>query len=546
MVVWGLQTYKKDTYQLQAENHRRFRKYVSLTRVWVWSAARTSELPHIQFVRSSSAMLKAILKRYFRRVGTDATRFINQLWKSISGSESVEAFLGEHKSSPVYARIVECFHKLEHVGDFLLAGRCLHDAFDTYSCLIYIRMILMARKYFLEEVSLVGLVMKCGRSAISEEQKKLSFELLESCLLNQSITGVLKDTVSASLRQYYTDKNPSRYCHIEPHIGNCPEDILSKLYSIILPTCIDTYRSMSPSWVVTKHSELYLPMQHAIYAHLWRNLHFDFPLWLEFGDTDILEPNLQLCEILATSSHLLAQYMPEGNAGRLFSNTEASSSIPIRETLSRLFQNEVCSVDILHKLSPTTTLEEVCFLDSLQARYQVDSCIHAQCMQWLQEHALASLDSCHSLSITQDLPLGVVLHKDKDKDSTAALNDETEVMEIGMTESSPSGAPQSSFIHEPPSAISQSIYLCSSSIQSSMHSMLSMASRIKRNARESALLSLSQLSSNSMVMSISGSFDFSRVTGMGSASLADHSIDVMEVDEAFTAEEYMDVGVFPY
>ena len=169
-------------------------------------------------------------------------------------------------------------------------------------------------------------------------------------------------------------------------------------------------------------------------------------------------------------------------------------------------------------------------------------------MQWLQVQALAFIDSCASLSITRDLPLSVVLHRDKDrvKDSAAALANGAEVMDIEMTESSHSGAPQSSFVYEPPSATSQSVYLYSSSTQSSMRSFVSMASRIKRNTRESALLGVSQMSSGSMAMSISGSFDFSRVTGMGSASLADHSIDVMEVDEAFTAEEYMDVGVFPY
>ena len=544
MAVWGLQTYKKDGCQLDAEKHHKPRKYVS-SRVYVWSAARISAPPHVQFVRSSNARLKAILKGYIQQVGADATRFINMLWKSISGRETVESFLGEHELSPLYGRIVRSFHRLEYFGDFLLAGRSLRDAFDTYSCLIYIRMILMGRNYFMEEASLIELVIKCGRSAKSDEQKELAFNVLEYCLLSQSITGLLTDKVSESLRHYYTNKNPSQKCHIEPHLGSCPGDIISKLYSGISPTFIVTHRSMSPSWVVTKRSDLYLPIQHAIYAHLWRKLHVDFPS-LDSYDTDTLAPNLQLCEVLATSSHILAQDTLKKSSPYLLGGSEAFVGISVQDTLFLLFRNEVCSTDLVDKLYPTTASQKVWFLDGLRALYQENSYIHTQCMQGLQVQALAFIDSCASLSITRDLPLSVVLHRDKDrvKDSAAALANGAEVMDIEMTESSHSGAPQSSFVYEPPSATSQSVYLCSSSIQSSMHSMMSMASRIRRNAQDSTLLGHSQLSSNSMAMSISGSFDFSRVTGMDLATLPGHSMDIMEIDEYSTSEEDMDEGIF--
>ena len=538
MAVWGFQTYKKDEYRLQAEQTLKFRKYVS-SRVYVWNAARTTELPHVQFVLSSNAKLKAILKGYFRQVGAEPTRFINLLWKKSSGYESVESFLGENELNSFYGMRATSFHSLENLGDFLLAGRSLCDAFDIYSCSIYIRMNLMGRDYFLEEMNLIGLVIKCGRSAESNEQKKLATELLELSLVNQSITGILKDTVSKSLRQYYADKIPGQKCHIEPHVGSCPEDMVSRLYRRILPTSISTYTSISSLLVVTKPSELYLPTQHAIYAHLWQRLHIDFSdLYLR--DTDTQEPNLQLCEILATSSHVLAQNMLERNLGKLFGSSETSGSISVYDTLSRMFQSEVCSTDILEKIHPTTKSEEVCFVDSLQARYRDDRYVHPQCTQWIQTIALASIDSCASLSIARDLPPSVALRPTILTRSTANSSDEPEAMEVDVTDSSHNNGLDSAPIDMRSSESSKSVYLCSSSMLSSMHSMLSMASRIRRNNRESTLLGVSQMSSSSMTMSISGSFDFSRVTGMGSATLPDHSRDIMETDEDSTFENGSD------
>ena len=495
--MWGLQTYKKDRCQLQAERNHKLREYVS-SRV-TWNTARAIDLPHVRFVRYSNAKLKAILKRYFQQVGVDATRFINWLWNSITGSRNVDSFLEKHELDPFYGRMLKSFHRIEHLGDFLLAGRSLCDAFDTYSCSIYIRVNLMGPTYFLEENNLIGLVIKCGRAAESCEQKKLAFELLEFCLLSQSMTGLLTDTVSKSLQQYYTDEDSGQKCHIEPRIGNCPGDMVLKLYSRILPTSITMYKSISSLLVVTKQSELYLPTQHAIYAHLWRKLHVGF----SDGEYDD-EPNLQLCEILATSSHVLAQDMLERNSGKLSGSSETGGSISVRDTLSRMFQSELCSIEILDKLHHTTKFEEACFLDSLQARYWDDSHVHAQCMHWLKLQALTLINSCASLNITQCLPPSIVLHN---------LTDDTDAMDTGMA---------FSMDCEPSSKSKDSIYLCSSSMPSSMHSMRSMASRIKRHTGESARLSMSQMSGNSMAMSISGSFDFSRVTGMGSATPSDH------------------------
>ena len=535
------------------------RKYVS-SRVFVWSATRASALPHVQFVRSSNGRLKAILKAYIQQGAADATRFIGLVWKSISGSKSVESFLAERELIPSYGSIIKSFHKLEHVGDFLLAGRSLHDAFDTYSCLIYTRMILMARNYFLKEVSLVGLVIKCGRSAESDEQKKLAFELLEYCLLSQSITGVLTDAVFGSLRQYYTEKNPSYKCHLEPRVRNRPKDKIPERCRGVLPTFVTTHRSMSPSWVVTKHSELYLPIQHAIYAHLWRNSYVDFSI-LDHRDPEALSSDLQECQSLATAAHILAQDMLKRSSKKSFGSSkaygifevsndseacgssEACGRISVLDTLSRLF-SEVCSMEVLDKLYPTTTPEEVCFLDSLQALYQDDSHTHIQCMQWLQAQAFAFIESCSSLKITRRLPISVVPQKNEVKYSTEASPEEAEAVEVEMTQSSHSGAPDSSLTYEAPSAKSQSVYLCSSSMPSSMLSMMSMASRIKRNTGDSALLGLSQLSSNSMAMSLSGSFDFSRVTGIGSDNLPEHSIDIMEIDEDSTFEEDVDEDLY--
>lgn len=104
-------------------------------------------------------------------------------------------------------------------------------------------------------------------------------------------------------------------------------------------------------------------------------------------------------------------------------------------------------------------------------------------------------------------------------------------MDVEMTESYHKGTPQSSVVPEEPSAMTQSLYLCSSSSQSSMRSMLSMASRIRRNAVASAITTSSHWSSNSMTMSISGSFGFGRSTGMDSAALLAHGMDIMEVEE---------------
>jgi hypothetical protein len=544
MTAWGLKTYKKDKNESKYEDLDKNRRYVA-------GGVYTDEPilgspPPVQFVLVLNGNLRAIVRRYENHLQSDTTRSIHSLWKSISGEENVETFL-EHGLKSDYGKTFGSFDTLAYFGDFFLAGRALQDAFDIYCRLIYIRLNLMDQAVFLPGESLVGPIIKCARSAESVEQKKLAFELLENCLLYQSITGRLTDTMSRFLRQYYTSKDPSQECHIEPRIGNWSEDEKSKISDWILSTLKTTDMTISHAWTAEQPPELYLPIQHAIYAHFWRELLVDLP---SLGPYVLAAqaPNIQQCEILATLSHILAQDMVDKHLGKLFGRNGASGdlSFAIEDFFFWLVNNESYTIDILTEIYQSTQAHGTSFLlHNLQTRLQNHSDIHTQCIQWLQEQALASVDTCRRLSDRANFPLSIE-HEEEAKELTTALPDETEAMDVDITDSSHNGAPQSSTINEDPSAMTQSLYLCSSSIQSSMRSMLSMASRIKNNARRSTLVSLSQMSSNSMAMSISGSFGFGRVTGMGSASLPADGTDLMEIEEDITFEPGVVLVSSPY
>jgi hypothetical protein len=535
MSIWGLTTYKKDKHESQDEDPVNSRRPVACE---VYGDVPMHDLPpSARFVLSSNANLRTLVREYETHLKSDTARFIHLLWESLTGEESVEAFLEKDNELRAYQeRTVEYLAVLEHFGDFFHAGRALEDAFDIYSRLTYVRLNITQHDMCLINKGLVGSIIKCARSAESLEQKKLAVELLEHCLLYESITGRFSETMSQLLRRYYTSKDSSQEFVMPACIKGWSEEKSSRISGWTLSALQTMDMTVGHSLSNAADSlELCLQIQYSIYIHLWKVGCVDrTSLSPSFLASEI--PSGQECQICAALSYILADVLFKnfltGRIGTTSDLVFTMNNFPIW-----LVENEAHAKEQLKEIFRCVQAHESSFilkpllnisLKSLlpHSKYHSDLC--AQCTKSLRRQALEAVDTPLRLRKRGDPSLS---NEDEKEATGVTVTEDTEAMDAEMTESCHNGAPQSSVNLEEPSAMTQSLYLCSSSIQSSMLSMLSMASRIRRNADASAIITSSRWSSNSMTMSISKSFGFGRITGMDSDALPVHSIDIMEVEE---------------
>jgi hypothetical protein len=535
MNVWGLKTYKKQKNDRCYEHLQHRKVYIRHEGVRQDTNDGTN-----QFLLGSITNLRAMVGDYENKLQSDTARFIHLLWRSISNTENVQAFLDHHR--PEYSSVTwDHFNTLDCIGDFLLAGQTLEDAFDIYSRLIYVRLNVQHHDISLPDEGSVGSIIKCARSAESLEQKKLAFELLEHCLLHESITGRFSETMSQLLRRHYTSKDSSQEFDMPACIKGWSEEKSSRIsgWTVSALQTMDT--TVGHSWSKAADPlELCLQIQHSIHIYLWQVGRVDpTSLSPSFLASEI--PFGQECQICAALSYILADILVEkflkNPTGRI--GTTSDIAFKMEDFPKWLVENEAHAKEKLKEMFRCVQAHESSFilkpllnisLKNLLPHSKHDSDLRAQCTQSLRRQALQAVNTPPRLSKRGDPSLSSE-HEKEATGVTATLSEDTEAMDAEMTESCHNGAPQSSVILEEPSDMTQSLYLCSSSIQSSMLSMLSMASRIRRNADASAIITSSRWSSNSMTMSISGSFGFGRITGMDSDALPAHSMDIMEVEE---------------
>jgi hypothetical protein len=535
MKVWDLKTYKKDKNNATHSAQPKSRNYVVLE---AYDDDTTQKLPPpIQFVRNSNEELLIVLKEYERHeyerhLHSDTARFIHSVWFLISGHKTVEDFMrtGNEPLQIDREKFFDCLSTLECLGDLFLAGGALQDAFDFYSRLLHLRLILKPRDLSL----LTRNVINCAQSAWSIKQQKLSSKLLEHCVVYLSITKGFGDTVSATLRDWYISRSPVR-----DGLPDLSGDEITKLgRKKLSDTILSILKSpdMTISYaLVSADSPLgldsvVLALQHAIYFHLWQRLGLlsalEHPVW------PYQPPSLRHCRLLANISHKLAQRLVDECSEGLLEQEGSSLSSAIIFHLPRLIDIDSYTrweieQNLVRASKKSSDVQK--WQTSLQSHGNID----VQCLGWLQDQALIFVSTRGRLDQAEELPRRHESEEGATGTTEVFLNN-TDAMDIDMSEIRPENAPHPSTIVREASLVARSIYLRTSSLRSSEYSMRSLASRIKRNARNSVMTISSQLSGNSVAMSLAGSFDFARVTGMGVELPRPQSMDVIMIDEGLS------------
>lgn len=501
MRLWELRSYKKGDIDVEGLGQRQHKFSQPPT-----TEAKGDQILVARFAKLSTGRLRTVLQLY----GLDPAAVDNtsqdtpQRDFAFALREALKASLA-NKADDLWHRYrtapsVACqLGVLEDFGDFLFAGGALEEAFEVYCCALHC----LLENNDLPESRLTYLIIKTASSATSHEQEEIRFELLEHCALFQAITGKL----------------------VGSHLDALQTEFMSKSRTIN-----DTSRSLEPTLAVEDLPELYewarrslrcglgyftkslctgqsfrdlrpfagKQMQKILYSYFWQEWYLGYK-----SRTIQLGPSLRSCKVLLALSCSMVEVLAKS---KLLQGLLEDRN-PLSMTSIKYLQDVL--VDVLTHSFPRASAE----LD--ERLLEVYRCCPSPKSQSTASQTASSLLGTLDLAVGKQLPRHRIYEK---CECVPQLDSEDTDDDAMLQRSAPSALRRSASAVEHHGTMSQSLYLCSSSIYSSMRSMLSMASRINRKATSSALASLSQVSAKSMSMSISGSFGFGRVTGMGSAS----------------------------